>query len=650
MKRNSIRKIRYQQLSHSCYILLFIAAIPLTSLASPQGGQVVRGDGNIQQPNAQSTVVNQNSHSMVVNWKSFNVDAGENVQFVQPSASASVLNRIMDQNPSQIFGTIDANGRVFLINTNGIVFGESSSVNVGSLVASGLNIDPDAFMNGDYRFSAEEGKEGGMVVNRGVIQAATGGSVNLIGGAVRNEGLIVAQVGQINMGAGRSVVLDFDGDGLMRFEVDGELISNTSQLAVAVSNNGVLSADGGEIMLSAKAARNVFDQVINNEGVIKATKIERKGGVVRLVGEGGEVQHSGLIDASGYSTGEIGGDVEILGDQVRLASGSIVDASGANGGGNVLIGGEYRGQGTSKTANSTYVSNDSRINADALNEGDGGEVILWANNDTEFHGSISARGGQQFGNGGFVEISGKNEVTISNYVNLSASKGRAGTLLIDPGTIHVCDDASCGSQTGPNTFSDDYISTQLGSANMILDTSAAGVSGSNGNDQDINFLDPTIDITWNTNTSLTLDAGRDVTLMGSVNDNGSGGTLTINSGQLDGGSIVSIGDTTLNVSNISINGGLGSDTLVGSNGINNWNITADNTGNINNIVNFTSMENLTGGSVDDAFNFSDGTAVSGSVDGGSGGADTLNYSNYSTAVIVDLGNNTATATGGISNI
>ena len=137
---------------------------------------MVSGEGNIVQPDSQSTVVNQSSQSMVVNWDSFNVNADERVQFVQPSASASVLNRIMDQNPSQIFGTIDANGRVFLINPNGIVFGESSAVNIGSLVASTLNIDPDAFMKGDYRFSSAEGTDGAWVVNRGVIQAASGGS------------------------------------------------------------------------------------------------------------------------------------------------------------------------------------------------------------------------------------------------------------------------------------------------------------------------------------------------------------------------------------------------------------------------------------------------------------------------------------------
>jgi len=286
--------------------------------------------------------------------------------------------------------------------------------------------------------------------------------------------------------------LDFDGDGLMRFEVDGEVISNTSQLAAAVSNSGELSAEGGEILLSAKTARNVFDQVINNDGVIKATRIERMGGVVRLVGDGGEVQHSGSIDVSSES--DSGGHVEVLGEEVRLTDGASIDASGSQGGGSVLIGGDQQGGGTTKTANTTYVSEDSSINADATESGDGGKVVVWADDTTEYHGRISARGGQQSGNGGFVEISGKNEVTISSYVDLTANNGDTGTLLIDPGTIHVCDDVSCGSQPGPNTFSDDYISTQLGSANMILDTSASGVGGSNGTEQDIVFLDSTIDI------------------------------------------------------------------------------------------------------------------------------------------------------------
>ncbi|MCG6969937.1 MAG: filamentous hemagglutinin N-terminal domain-containing protein [Gammaproteobacteria bacterium] len=608
-------------------VLLFAIAVSPTGHAAPQGGQVVRGEGAIQQPDTQSTIVNQNSPSMVVNWDSFNVDTNETVQFVQPSASASVLNRIMDQNPSQIFGTIDGNGRVFLINPNGIVFGETASVNVGSLVASGLNIDPDAFMNGDYRFAADEGQQGGVVINRGVIQAATGGSVNLIGSAVKNEGLIVAQVGKINMGAGRSVVLDFDGDGLMRFEVDGEIIENTSRLAAAVSNSGELVADGGEILLSAKAARNVFDRVINNEGVIKATRIERQGGVVRLLGDGGEVQHSGSIDASGYDAGEHGGDVEILGDQVRLMGDSRIDVSGSDGGGTVRVGGGKGGQGTQKTATTTYVSDNSEITADAVDKGDGGEVYVWADDDTTFHGSISARGGQQSGNGGFVEISGRKTVTISNYVDLTASNGDTGMLFIDPGTIHVCDDASAGCSAGlfgPNTFSDDYISTQLATADITLDTSDPAVDNTNGSDQDIIFLDTTIDVSWNSGNSLILNAGRNITLNGFINDNASGGTFTINVGQQNVESTFNMGDATLTVSSVTISGGTGADAIVGPNTTTEWTISGADSGSFSGVDSFSGIENITGGSGVDTFTIA--ADFAGMVNGGDN-ADIFNINN-----------------------
>jgi len=625
-------------------LFLTMSSMPVV-YASPQGGQVVMGEGSIQQPDAQSTVVNQASQSMVVNWDSFNVNSNESVKFVQPSASASVLNRIMDQNPSQIFGTIDANGRVFLINTNGIVFGESSAVNVGSLVASALNIDPDAFMKGDYRFSAADGEDGGLVVNRGVIQAASGGSVNLIGGAVSNQGVIIAKLGKINMGAGHSVVLDFDGDGLMRFEVDGEIISNTSQLASAVSNTGQLSADGGEIILNAKAAQNVFDHIINNEGIIKAIRIENQGGVIKLVGDGGEVRHAGVIDASGSGPDQTGGHVEILGDRVSLVGSSRVNVSGTQGGGSALIGGDYQGQGSTKTATTTYISKDSIINADATESGDGGKVVVWANDTTEFYGRISARGGAYGGNGGTVEVSGKNGLFYTGITDLTAPQGETGQLLLDPGQWNICDsvnDPACAD--GTNTISDATLSSQVQAANVTVSTSTAGDTAN----EDI-IIDSGAAVTWTNANALTLSAGRNITNNGAtftaatgtlnlnVGQNGTGGRLDMSSGSVSG------------VGTVNANGGAGVDTLISANTANTWNIIGNNAGNINNAINFTSMENLTGGSGADSFVFSNGQGVSGTIDGGSG-SNKLDYSAYTSAVAINLANNTATGTGGISNI
>ncbi|MEJ2650962.1 MAG: filamentous hemagglutinin N-terminal domain-containing protein [Gammaproteobacteria bacterium] len=351
---------------------------------------MVAGQGGINQINSNTTIVTQQTPSMAVNWDRFNLSASDLVQFKQPSASASVLNRILDQNPSQIFGQIDANGRVFLINPSGILFGKSASVNVGSLVASSLALDTDAFMKGDYSLHAPDGTEGGAVINRGLIQAATGGSVNLVGGTVDNEGLISADMGYVNLAAGRKAVLDFTGDGLIRFQVDGPIQSNKDGVQSAVNNSGQIKADGGQVLLTGTAAQDVFSQVVNNDGIVKAGRIENKGGVIRLVGTGGDVYNSGTLDASS-SSGQ-GGDIDVLGDRVAVTDNARIDASGSKGGGSIRIGGDSHGNNPEvQDAIQTYVGPNVSIRADATDQGNGGRVVVWADDTARIYGDITAK-------------------------------------------------------------------------------------------------------------------------------------------------------------------------------------------------------------------------------------------------------------------
>ena len=177
----------------------FKIALPITlfftfhagpGYADPKGGVVTAGEGNISVPNETTTQVNQISQNLIVNWESFNVDAHEVVEFNQPNVSAQVLNRIFDQNPSQILGTITAQGKVLLVNPNGVFINETARVSVGSLIVSGLDISEPEFMAGKQKFINANGQEGGVVINQGLLEAATGGSVSLIGGAVKNEGVI----------------------------------------------------------------------------------------------------------------------------------------------------------------------------------------------------------------------------------------------------------------------------------------------------------------------------------------------------------------------------------------------------------------------------------------------------------------------------
>jgi len=175
-----------------------LAATASLGRASPTGGEVVAGSGSIAQPDANTTNVQQNSDKLVVEWQSFDVDTGEAVNFYQPSADAIVLNQILNGDVSVIRGQINANGQVVLVNPNGVYFGATAQLSVGSLVASGHAISTDDFLNGELNFQREEGTAG-RVINHGTIEAASGGSVTLLGSRVENHGYIVAHAGRINL-------------------------------------------------------------------------------------------------------------------------------------------------------------------------------------------------------------------------------------------------------------------------------------------------------------------------------------------------------------------------------------------------------------------------------------------------------------------
>ncbi|HEX5046116.1 MAG TPA: hypothetical protein VFX89_03265 [Gammaproteobacteria bacterium] len=444
-------------------VALSAAAVPRAALAGPEGGQIVAGAGSITQSGA-STVITQGTDRLGINWQSFNVGQNESVRFEQPASTSVALNRIFDQNPSQILGALDANGRVFLINPNGMVFGENARLNVGALVASSLDISLNDFLNGKNEFNAQDGKAG-LVVNRGLIKAATGGSVTLLGGAVANEGMIVADLGQVTLGAGAHAALDFDGDGLIYFAIDGQALAN-AQADAAVSNSGTIQANGGQVLLSGRAAQDVVSNVVNNTGVVRATRIENSGGVIQLMGPGGTVVSSGVLDASGQ--GGSGGTVQVLGDRVGLGGNATVDVSGDTGGGLAQIGGSYQGSDPNVlNAQRTFVGAGASIDASARASGDGGQVVVWSGDVTRFYGTIDARGGAAGGNGGLVEVSGK-ALGFTGTVDVGAPAGKGGSLLLDPDTLHIVG--------GPGTTGTDGSLDATGLTNSEISFNEGGVN------------------------------------------------------------------------------------------------------------------------------------------------------------------------------
>jgi fibronectin-binding autotransporter adhesin len=226
-RKDSLASLRRKALPLSLSLLLCGAFAGTPALAgsvgrstTPTGGTIVGGSGSIVQDGA-SVVINQASQKLALDWQSFNLGQDATVRFNQPGTSAVALNRILDQNPSQIFGQISSNGQVFLINTHGIIFGTTAQVNVGGLVASTLDLTPTDFLSNHFNLNAAGGGAG--IVNHGTLAAASGGSISLIGGSVANDGVILANYGRINLDGAEHAVLDFDGNGLINVQITGEL-------------------------------------------------------------------------------------------------------------------------------------------------------------------------------------------------------------------------------------------------------------------------------------------------------------------------------------------------------------------------------------------------------------------------------------------
>ncbi|MBY0530217.1 MAG: filamentous hemagglutinin N-terminal domain-containing protein, partial [Rhabdochlamydiaceae bacterium] len=427
--------------NHWVYLLpLVLGTAPLCAL--PEIGEVKAGQAEIQHLDPRTLSITTSDRA-ILHFRKFNISEKEHVQYIQPSSKSSVLNRITGQDPSQILGKLSANGRVFLINPNGIVFGPSAIVNTGSLIASTLNIRDEDFLNDKYQFTLEPGSENSSIVNHGLISAGPEGFVAMFAPFIQNRGSILAKAGKVILASAERVTLDFTGDGLIQFIVDGELKH------ALIENFGKIEAASGSVDLSMRTAREAIRMVVNTDGITPANALEEVNGVLRLVHtsqiaadrvriEGAElVEVSGAIDARRVKEGETGGHIEILGDNVQLLAAQI-DASGDAGGGIVRIGGEYQGKGETPTAQNAVMNEDSTIFADAYRQGKGGEVILWADETTLFDGKIFARGGLLGGDGGFVETSGKIDLGIeTGHVNTSAPLGEFGQWLLDPASITI---------------------------------------------------------------------------------------------------------------------------------------------------------------------------------------------------------------------
>ncbi len=405
----------------------FVIGTPGAALAAnlPTGGQVISGNVNMQSTTDALRIL-QGSQSAIVNWESFDIGAGALVDIIQPNIDAAMLSRVVGGDPSQIMGTLNATGHLYLINPNGILFGKDSTVNVHALIASTLDIADSAFLSGNISF---QGDSEAAVMNLGTINAKDFAA--LIAGDVDNQGSISVPGG------------------------DAALLSADAVIEVG-------DASGGKITLDLS-------------GLL-----------------GGSTTNSGSMDVASLTTQ--GGSATILGEQVSV-SGSV-DASGATGGGSILIGGDFQGK-NSAISNAQNLEVAGVISSDASLDGDGGSIILWADGDTQFSGSITARGAGQ-GVGGFAEVSGKDNLVFSGSADLSGPNG-GGELLLDPTDITI---------------------TYVGSSSTLA---AAGDANGNNNLESgenagvaVTIQPGALTAILHTGTDVTLQATNDITVDGAV--------------------------------------------------------------------------------------------------------------------------------------
>jgi filamentous hemagglutinin family protein len=279
--------------------------------AEPTGGVVTAGSATIGGTSGEMTIT-QTTSNVAINWQSFGIQAGQSVQFVQPGSSSVALNRVIGSDPSNILGSLSSNGKVFLINPNGILFGHGASVNVGGLLASTMAISDADFMANNYTFS---GAGAGSVVNQGSINAADGGYVALLGANVSNQGVIAARLGTVALAAGNAVTLDMAGDKLLNITV------NQGAVNALVENGGMIQADGGHVLMTTQAAGSLLANAVNNTGIIQAQTIQNVKGTIMLMGgmETGVVNVGGSLDASAPTGGD-GGFIETSAAHVKIAS------------------------------------------------------------------------------------------------------------------------------------------------------------------------------------------------------------------------------------------------------------------------------------------------------------------------------------------
>ena len=434
--------------------------------ANPVGGVAIHGQANAAPNGSALNVITQNgsgtSHS-AINWQSFSIPVGSSTHFQQPSAISTSINRVITNTPSAIFGALSSNGNLVLVNQAGITVGAGAVVDTAGFTASVLRMTDADAISGRLRFGDGNATSAGLSIKGSIL--ARSGDVVLLAPNIDTgkDALIQAPNGNTLLAAGQQVELT--GRGLEGIKMVVQAPSN------AALNLGTLKGN----------AVAIFAGTLKHSGDIQANTVSLEGGKIVLKAlADAYVEGSGKLTA----TGTLGGTVDVLGNRVAVTDQAAIDVSGELGGGTVRIGGDYLGKNLDiQNASFTYTGAQTSIKADALTSGNGGKVIVWADDTTRAYGAISATGGTQSGDGGFIETSGKRALDVAGArVAASAPNGANGQWLLDPSDLTIIRGTASQLSVGlfdpasnqSSQIGDDQINAALIGTNVMIQTENNG--------------------------------------------------------------------------------------------------------------------------------------------------------------------------------
>ncbi|WP_296825081.1 filamentous hemagglutinin N-terminal domain-containing protein [uncultured Megasphaera sp.] len=461
-------------------MVLLAMALGGSVQAMPSGGTIRSGNGSIVEQ-GQTMTVQQNSNRMAIDWTQFNIAKNETVRYTQPDKNAVALNRVTGGQQSLIEGNLNANGHVFLVNPNGVVFGKNASVDVGGLVASTARLADDTMnhfgSSQDSLNLAVDNENNAAVINEGIIKAQ-GGLVALHASNVENSGTITDDGGTVALTAAKNLNLSSDADGKLNFTVDGTLARAQSL------NSGTLKADGGYVVMTAKSAGDVLSTVVNNSGTIEAKTLRKneKGQILLDGGDNGQVEVSGTLDASGTEEGQDAGSIKAIGQKTIVHDGTQLLARGNVNGGTIETSGDVLNLGNS-------------LNIDA--KGITGKAGEWLLDPLD------------------VIIADNDPTTTSNYENSEKKTAADSDFTNGSASIGYNDpDATTANASSVNSavtwISTDMVEKMLNAGTNVTIQAAA----TNGSANIIVKND--IDKTAGDDATFTLDAMRNITVNGNI--------------------------------------------------------------------------------------------------------------------------------------